>query len=368
MSRKHYDVLDSFRGLAAIFVAIFHLKVVGMVFEFNLIKNSYYFVEFFFVLSGFVMAHSYGNQKPCLSFAKTFIVKRIFRIYPLHFFMLCLFIPFAVANSYLGVDLGPRFSIEAFIANLLLAHALGFFEVSTWNLPSWSISVEFYTYLLFLFLVLVKKNDIRTYFVLSVVSLIILFLFSSMGDTSRYAFFRCTYSFFLGCIAYRYSNNFKSTNIIEIMVTFCTLALLCYDVIDSNSWVAFCLPLCFFCVVLVFSKQAGMISKFLDNRFLMFLGKISFSIYLTHTLWISLFKGILLVAGKYYSLNFIVTLEGRRVIDLGLGSFNDIIYLPYLVLVILTSYITYVHIEKRFKYPFGFSKKGLPLSSTRNQS
>lgn len=368
MSRKHYDVLDSFRGLAAIFVAIFHLKVVGMVFELNLIKNSYYFVEFFFVLSGFVMAHSYGNQKPCLSFAKTFIVKRILRIYPLHLFMLCLFIPFAVVNSHLGVDLGPRFSIEAFIANLLLAHALGFFEVSTWNLPSWSISVEFYTYILFLFAVLMKRNDVRTYFVLSVISLIIIFLFSSMGDTSRYALFRCTYSFFLGCIAYRFSNKFKSNNTMEIIVTFSTLALLCYDVIESNSWLAFCLPICFFCVVLVFSKQAGVISNILDNRILKFLGMISFSIYLTHTFWISLFKGVLLVVGKYYSSNFIVTLEGRRIIDLGLGSFNDIIYLPYLALVIFTSYFTYIYIEKRFKYPFNVLDKGIALSSKGNQS
>ena len=199
---KRFTVLDSFRGIAALMVAIYHLHVVGFITDMALVKNSYLFVEFFFVLSGFVICYSYEKKIKKASDLKLFMKKRLARLWPLHIFMTFLFIPFAVANIFFNVDLGDRFSLSSFISNLFLVQALNVNNGVTWNIPAWSISVEFYTYFVFgVFTFLMgelKKSKLVIYCVLSFVSVIILFNYSSMGDESKFAIFRCIYSFFLG--------------------------------------------------------------------------------------------------------------------------------------------------------------------------
>lgn len=56
---QRFLVLDSFRGIAAICVVIFHMHIIGSITELNFFRGSSLFVEFFFVLSGFVLAHTY---------------------------------------------------------------------------------------------------------------------------------------------------------------------------------------------------------------------------------------------------------------------------------------------------------------------
>ena len=63
---KRFEVLDSFRGLAAIFVVIFHMHFLGAFSELRFFRNSGIFVEFFFILSGFVLAHGYAYKKDIL--------------------------------------------------------------------------------------------------------------------------------------------------------------------------------------------------------------------------------------------------------------------------------------------------------------
>ena len=86
---QRFLVLDSFRGIAAICVVIFHMHIIGSITELNFFRGSSLFVEFFFVLSGFVLAHTYGFKD--VSF-KRFIISRTFRLYPLHIFMFFIFV------------------------------------------------------------------------------------------------------------------------------------------------------------------------------------------------------------------------------------------------------------------------------------
>lgn len=81
---------DSLRGICAIAVVLYHTHVVGSITEWTFFSNADMFVEFFFVLSGFVMAHAYGS-KPHLDVSH-FLVSRTFRLLPLHVFMLAVFI------------------------------------------------------------------------------------------------------------------------------------------------------------------------------------------------------------------------------------------------------------------------------------
>ena len=150
-----FNVLDSFRGLCAICVVLYHLNLPGSFSELNFFNSSSLFVSFFFVLSGFVLAHSYINKDITFKF---FFWGRVFRIFPLHLSMLILMLIFQCAKLIVEYN-GFHFSEGAFsgdnkiseiIPNVLLLQSwLPFFSSHSFNAPSWSISVEFYIYILF---------------------------------------------------------------------------------------------------------------------------------------------------------------------------------------------------------------------------
>jgi peptidoglycan/LPS O-acetylase OafA/YrhL len=157
-----FAVLDGWRGLAALLVALHHISLltVSHFYSLSFVQHSFLFVDFFFVLSGFVIAHAYVTRLWSLNEASLFVVRRVGRLWPLHIFVLGLLIAFqlakAVAERLAGMSIGePAFSeatpaiVSAIWTNVLLIHSLGIHDKLTWNGASWSISTEFYTYLIF---------------------------------------------------------------------------------------------------------------------------------------------------------------------------------------------------------------------------
>jgi peptidoglycan/LPS O-acetylase OafA/YrhL len=147
--RRHIQPLTGIRGLAACVVAIFHMNfwvdtgqwhgspglLLGTVF-----RVGYLGVDLFFALSGYVIAHAYLEQfrRPDLTTYGRFLGRRVARVWPMH--ALCLLL-------FLG---GPRCRDAGTVAaNLVMVHAWGFLDGTTCNDPSWSISCEFFTYLIF---------------------------------------------------------------------------------------------------------------------------------------------------------------------------------------------------------------------------
>lgn len=133
-----FVALDGMRGVAALFVAVGHY-IGGF--------PSYLAVDFFLLLSGFVLAHRY-LYSGAVSF-REFVVARLARLYPLHLLAL-----FAFAGVYLlRFRHWPNYAdgnVFTFIVNLLLLQNVGLTPTElTWNVPSWSISVEFWVNLLF---------------------------------------------------------------------------------------------------------------------------------------------------------------------------------------------------------------------------
>ena len=62
MKGQRFVALDSLRGICALMVAIYHFSTNSLLANIPFIENGYLFVDFFFVLSGFVIASSYGER------------------------------------------------------------------------------------------------------------------------------------------------------------------------------------------------------------------------------------------------------------------------------------------------------------------
>jgi peptidoglycan/LPS O-acetylase OafA/YrhL len=126
------------------------------------VGKGYLWVEFFFILSGFVLTYVYGARwrelwKPA-SYLR-FIATRLSRLYPLHLTMLLVILAMVIVlraaaaqGHYLSIYDEPWHPIvtwPTFVANLFLVQGWDLFPYLAWNGASWFVSVEFLLCLLF---------------------------------------------------------------------------------------------------------------------------------------------------------------------------------------------------------------------------
>ena len=83
-SKKHFLILDALRGVAALVVVVFHVLEIysGGDHVKQLINHGYLAVDFFFMLSGYVMAHAYDDRWDTMSLLD-FFKRRIIRLHPM---------------------------------------------------------------------------------------------------------------------------------------------------------------------------------------------------------------------------------------------------------------------------------------------
>src|SRR5687768_3329218 len=98
---KRFVALDSWRGIAACLIVFFHFRnfTYSHLASVDIINHAWLFVDFFFVLSGFVITASYQNRLEQGYSLRRFIFLRLGRIYPLHIFMLMAFLAFEFLRS-----------------------------------------------------------------------------------------------------------------------------------------------------------------------------------------------------------------------------------------------------------------------------
>lgn len=143
------------RGLAALVVALGHLPLDQFFVEEYPWLHRLLFgaqaVDLFFMLSGFILAYVYlkpdGEMKTGW---KRFHWARFARIYPLHLATLVAIGGLGLVMARFGMVEGANYQLGHLPAQLLLVQAYPFVESPTWNLQSWSISIEYFCYL-FLF-------------------------------------------------------------------------------------------------------------------------------------------------------------------------------------------------------------------------
>lgn len=166
---RHIANLTGVRAIAALWVMIFHFQdsAVAENLELGPVADfGYLGVDVFFVLSGFILAWNYGATGRTLlreNFLRGFVVKRFARIYPLHlatFLLSILFWGTARTANYSFVT-DTEYSLWSGLVNVVNLHAWGLTDSLSWNGPSWSISAEWFAYIVLFPLILLVLHHRR---------------------------------------------------------------------------------------------------------------------------------------------------------------------------------------------------------------
>ncbi|MBP2159034.1 MULTISPECIES: acyltransferase [Asticcacaulis] len=143
--------LTSLRFFAAMWVVAFHFwPNLGVAMP-AVVGKGYLGVELFFVLSGFILSHVYLERFRDGSFHYgEFIWARLARIYPVHISILVGLGLLMAALALVGIKAGDKLLVWGSLpAQLTLTQAWGLAPHGGWNHPSWSISAEWFAYLTF---------------------------------------------------------------------------------------------------------------------------------------------------------------------------------------------------------------------------
>lgn len=352
--KQRFEALDAFRGLCALFVVVFHMRLVGSITELDFFRGSATFVEFFFVLSGFVLAHGYGFKEN-LNFV-TFMKSRFFRVYPLHFFMLVVFIALELGKLFAYKYSGLKFGDEAFttstaivelVPNLLLIQSwTPFTNPLSFNYPAWSISIEFYMYaLLFLSIVSFKSYKIVSWFFISLIAFCLIYLESSVLVSTVLAGLSCFFGGSFTYVIYKKISHLKQSytlgTFIEVTLLVC-IVLIIQSKIEYRSIIA---PVLFMLTVLFFAFESGLVSKLFKVKVLQYAGKLSYSIYMIHAAIILCLTSIAMILQKVMGIKITSTIRNIEFLDFGSSIINNLVVVLILALVIGLSKLTYNHIE-----------------------
>jgi peptidoglycan/LPS O-acetylase OafA/YrhL len=356
--------LESLRGLAALAVATTHFRI-GSTFNNRFTDNAGLMVDFFFVLSGFVMALSYQDKIRSLTHVYLFQARRFLRLYPLHVLMLIVFLGIEALKYLAEIKVGllpnnPAFEkndLWSFIQNLFLIQNLVSPDFS-WNFPSWSISSEFCTYLIFAFAVLLSFGRTRQLVVMSLVlsSLSFFYLIYDLALLPNNGVIRCTYGFFLGVVIYNFTVSHRGT--IPSVVSYVLFAA----AIAATSWSDKLPPFLYWCIPVLFgvllaslagSTGESRLKRILNNRVLVHLGTISYGVYMVHALVWWMFSLVLRFGFGYESR---VDAAGITDIVIGNVALSNLIMVLGLSVIILLGHLSYKLVEgpvNNFRHKLG---------------
>jgi peptidoglycan/LPS O-acetylase OafA/YrhL len=359
---ERFDALDGWRGVCACFVVLFHFHGWGPLYTSTFVRDSYLFVDFFFVLSGFVIAWNYGDRLASWPEMKRFLILRLGRVYPLHLAMLFCFLAYETARSLYALHhpgVSATFSgftdPSAVLSNLVLVQSLHVHDVLTWNVPSWSISTEYWTYFVFALVSVFFGLRNATLLAVAIVAPLLIARVSTTGMNVTYdwGLVRCIFGFALGvacCRIYRrwpavlHGASRAEMTTLELLVV---LAVVLFVSDAGMTGLSILAPFLFAVAVLIFAVEGGWVSGLFRTRPLRWLGTVSYSIYMTHYFLVVLVPTIF-KHGLHRDYTAVMPIAGEPSVEVfGRNDFEGtFFYLLVLALTLLVSAFTYRWIEK----------------------
>ncbi|MEH2068462.1 MAG: acyltransferase [Nostoc sp.] len=290
---KKLNLLQVYRGIAAILVVLCHANhILTREFNKNTLLQIFHFgwigVDFFFVLSGFIIfyIHQYDIGKP--NKLKSFIVKRFIRIYPLYWIILASKILVSIFTSSKDTISQPG-ADEIIKAFLLIPQDRSILETNFIGV-SWTLSYEIFFYCLFATLILLNTKICKAVIFIWIVGIILSFLnILPIGKNFilMFIFDEHNLEFVLGCLAAYIISKFKFQ--FKRLLIYASIFILIlsvintkygeYDVSGISSLIAYGIPFTF---LIIGSVYLEMSSKINVPLILIYIGDASYSIYLTH--------------------------------------------------------------------------------------
>jgi peptidoglycan/LPS O-acetylase OafA/YrhL len=305
--------VTSLRGIAALIVVVHHfsyytLPKLGVSFSARtyFFENGYLCLDLFFILSGFILTHVYLKEFD-LEVGKReywkYLRARFARIYPLHLFTLLLLVGLQIIQllSHNPTAFTGKFNLTALFANVFLLQAFTlncpplFWCNTYWNEPAWSISVEFVIYCIFPFIL----SSIATFdryvnsiaYVITLIAILLL-VTSTRNNLDNIigipSIARCGLECLLGIITYKFyrSNQYRQWFNFERLWFFSIAWIIAImhnwsEVLRGiHDWAV--LPAFSILILSLSTIDRGLIFRLMNSRLLLYLGTISYSIYMVH--------------------------------------------------------------------------------------
>jgi len=334
-SKPHYPILDGLRGVAAIIVVTFHLAEPFSTGNLDkLVNHGYLAVDFFFLLSGFVIGYAYDDrwQKTTVG---TFFKRRIERLQPMVLLGMTLG---AIGFYFTDSTIWPMIHAVP-VWKMLLVMLIGYtilpvplsLDIRGWqemhplNSVGWSLFFEYIANILYA--VWIRKfSTLALSILVAIAAIALVHLAVTNGDVSggwtvnfeqvRIGFTRTMYPFFAGLLLSRVARPTQIKN------TFLWCSLLVAIVLymprlggAEHLWLngiydSICIIIIF--PLVVYFGASGVMQSTKENRLCKFLGDISYPLYMVHyplvyfyVAWISNTKGITIEAALPYALGIL---------------------------------------------------------------
>ncbi|NHA04825.1 acyltransferase [Mucilaginibacter sp. HC2] len=315
-SKNHYEILDGLRGVASLIVVAFHILETYSGDRFHqIINHGYLAVDFFFLLSGFVVAYAYDDRWEKMT-QWDFYKRRLIRLQPM------VIIGTLIGAALFYFQASPVFPLISTtpIWQMLLVMLIGFtvlpipvsMDIRGWQEmhpldgPAWSLFFEYVANILYaLFIRKFSKKLLTVFVVLSALLLIHFLIMGSQGDVIggwslnapqlHIGFARLLYPFFAGILLCRMGK------LIHIKSAFAVSSLLIIIVLSipriggsEHLWMnglyeSFSIIILFPLIVSI--GAGGKITGKFAMKACKFFGDISYPLYITHYPLIYLYTG-----------------------------------------------------------------------------
>jgi peptidoglycan/LPS O-acetylase OafA/YrhL len=298
-TKQHFEVLDGLRGTAALLVVLFHYtEYMYPNYEVSPLGHAYLAVDFFFLLSGFVIGYAYDSRWGSMK-VKDFFCIRLIRLHPLVVLAVVLgvfsflFDPFAQDVQRVSA---ARLAFTAVMCCLMIPSPTlpnRYEEINSLNGPSWSLFQEYLANILYAFIgPRIGITMLKILVALAAIGLIITAkidgrLVGGWGWSNLWiGFARSTFAFFAGLLLFRLNLRIKipwAYTILSVVL----LAIFAAPTYSFNGWYES------FAVIVIFpiivTAGAGSSITGFAKRICDFAGRISYPIYILHYPFVYIF-------------------------------------------------------------------------------
>jgi len=297
--RENIQTLTGLRGVAAIWVVLFHVcfgepdgylpgfyEKIQWGFGKNIILHGVYAVDIFFILSGFILTYVHRHEfegRLTLHGVGNFLSLRLARIYPMHLVV----VGVLIGAAFLGVWDRKVISFGEVFRNVTLTNM---WVDPSLNTPAWSVSAEWLAYLCFPIIIKlllpIHRRDFQLLAIFLLVTVypmsILFFQWQWEWHYSWVAAGRVLNGFILGCMMFGVQEHFDILNDSFRASRWCLAFVLVFMVLlILGLQIVFLYPLIPCIIVTLANAQTG-IARVFRNKIVVFLGTISFGIYMVH--------------------------------------------------------------------------------------